>query len=248
MNSNYYNSKLLKLEETFHNNNNNLTKIKDLSKSNTSKITSLKELFSSEYKKIIEDLSTIIDFVSSGTGDKKVVEEESPASIIRSLNLSWMNHSSCEENLVTNNCIQEGSYWNVESEQILDGPFLCKVEIEEITSLRSYWTHMFGIIKANDTSYVKNSYYNNCILMCSNGFLAEKYSGSGSYKLILREWQTGDVLIVKRDHNNTIYFGINDEYDMKEAFTDITGEFRICIGFSCIHSDKFRMTYLNVLG
>jgi len=248
MNSNYYNDKIKKFDEIYCKSNEELLKVKENSKNNIEKFANLKGLFSSEYNKIIEDLTAIINKVSE-TEEKKEVEEESPASIVRSLNLNWKDHPSCEGNLVTDNYAESGSYWYVESEQVLDGPFLCKVEIEEFSSLCFYWHHMFGIIRVNNReSTSKDNYYKDCIIMSSSGYLANKYLGEGAYKLLFRDWVKGDVLIVKRDHNNTIYFGINDEYDMKEAFTGISGEYRICMGFTChVRTDKFKMTYLNII-
>jgi len=54
--------------------------------------------------------------------------------------------------------------------------------------------------------------------MSSNGFLVEKYSDEGDEtRLFEGYWKTGDTLIVKRDEQNDIYFGINDENDLKNS-------------------------------
>ena len=214
-------------------------------------LLSLKETFYLNYKTIIDELTFIIDKISDSSNEQSEKEkdtEESPASIIRSLNLNWISDSSTDGNLVTSN--KGSSYWCVESEQVLEGPFISKVEIEQFTRNQYYWNHMFGIIRNNKISFDMGSYYNNAILISSNGWLADKYSGSGAHKKLWdqeRHWKQGDILIVKRDNNNTIWFGINDESNLFEAFDNIDGEYRICMGFiSTAGNEKFRMVYLNL--
>ena len=212
-------------------------------------LKSLQELFSSSYKLIIDDLTIIIDKIS--TTETNVVDEESPASKINSLNLNWVSHPSCEGNLVINNHTNQSSYWCVEGEQILDGAFLCKVEVEEFNGTGGCWNHNFGIIRENKINFSQSNYYNNCILIASNNWLAKKYSGSGAHVQLPgtnQAWTKGDILFVKRDFNNSIWFGVNDESNMYEAYQNEEGSFRICMGFSSsVGSDRFRLVYLNLL-
>ena len=61
-------------------------------------------------------------------------------------------------------------------------------------------------------------------------------------------WTKGDILFVKRDFNNSIWFGVNDESNMYEAYKNEEGIFRICMGFSSsVGRDRFRLVYLNLL-
>jgi len=228
---------------------------KGINHDNISNLVLLKNLFSTQYQDVIQDLTKIIEFISANNenkenkDNKEKVEEESPASIVRMLDLGWNEHVTVEDTLIRTTSNINNGYWCVTSRQVLDGSFLCKILVEEmITQNPSWWVHNFGVIRKNRNNNNDGNYYDDCILMSSNGYLARKYSGSGdSKKLFEGFWKTGDTLIVKRDEQNNIYFGLNDESDLKLAYGNETGEFRIVLGFgSGTISDSFRMMYLNV--
>ena len=93
-------------------------------------------------------------------------------------------------------------------------------------------------------------YLDDSILMLGNGWLPEKFSENACFKHIFPEklWQEGDELIVIRDFDNSIWFGINDDNNLVKAFDNIRGNFRIVIGFSNTAGDyTFEMVYLNRL-
>jgi len=215
------------------------------SSSMKSDFLSIKDYFSSNYELIIQDLTNIIDGVSNiDINNTKTEEiEESPASK-QTMNLCWMSDSTVQGNEITLVKKTGASYWYVQSEQLLTGPFICKVSVNLLLSVNDYWKHTFGIIKENSNNI--SQYYMDCILFNSLGYLAKKFSSSGAYKKIFDKWKTGDELIIKRDYDNTILFGLNDENELIEAFTSIIGNFRIVMGFSKnIEGDQFTMNYLT---
>jgi len=216
---------------------------------NKNNLIGLKEHFSSRYELIIQDLTKVIECISSLEEKKKSEKteediEESPAGKPSCLNLCWMSDPATQCNVI--NVINDGKeyYWCVKSEEVLFGPFICKISVDLLINLPDYWNHTCGIIKEDGVNNI--SYYNDSILMNSNGYIASKFSGSGAHKIIFDKWKTGDELIIKRDHNNSISFGLNDENNLKEEFFSIEGNFRIVMGFcNSIQGDKFSMKYLQ---
>jgi len=250
-----YENKAQEIRSKYEKMNNELSAIKAINHDNISNLGLLKNLFSSQYQDVIQDLTKIIEYISANKenkdnkDNKEKVEEESPASIIRMLDLGWNEHETVEDTLITlGKKTITGSYWCVTSRQVLEGSFLCKILVEEMnTQSPSWWVHNFGIIK-KDRKNNDDVYYNDSIVIASNGSLAGRYSGSGDAKKLFEGfWKTGDTLIVKRDNQNNIYFGLNDETDLKLAYENEEGEFRIVLGFgSASKTDSFRMMYLNL--
>ena len=132
---------------------------------------------------------------------------------------------------------KSGTYWGVTSEETLEGEFTAKVKVNKINESRisSHWNYGFGLIRANES--INDTYYNNAIIFQANGYLANKFTSTGSFKKILEKWKQGDELIVKRDSKNAVWFGMNDEEQLVKAFDGITGNFRICIAFSTANKD-----------
>ena len=251
-----YENKAQEIRSKYEKMNNELSAIKAINHDNISNLGLLKNLFSSQYQDVIQDLTKIIEYISvnnenkDNKDNKENVEEESPASIVRMLDLGWNEHETVEDSLINLNIYKNtsGGYWCATSRQVLEGSFLCKVLVEEMkTQSPSFWVHNFGIIKKDRKNH-DNVYYNDSIVIASNGSLAGRYSGSGDAKKLFDGfWKTGDILIVKRDDQNNIYFGLNDESDLKLAYENEAGEFRIVLGFgSGTITDSFRMIYLNV--
>jgi hypothetical protein len=141
------------------------------------------------------------------------------------------------------------SYWATKSVEVLEGAFICKIRVVSINSnsVGSYWNYAVGIIRSDSTN--DTSYYNDSVIMQSNGYIPEKFSGSGSTRqLFTQNWENGDVIIIKRDENNSVFFGINDENSLQLAFHGIIGKFRIVLGFSTsMNGDIFELEELNIL-
>jgi len=128
---------------------------------------SIKDYFSSNYELIIQDLTNIIDGVSNiDINNTKTEEiEESPASK-QTMNLCWMSDSTVQGNEITLVKKTGASYWYVQSEQLLTGPFICKVSVNLLLNGNDYWKNTFGIIKENSNNL--SQYYMDCILFNSN--------------------------------------------------------------------------------
>jgi hypothetical protein len=158
------------------------------------------------------------------------------------MNLNW--ESGSPEISVTS---RGSSYWCTKSEEVLDGPFTCKVLIKNINSSNadSHWNYAFGLIRETGSNN-ESSYYNDCVLFQSNGYLPTQFSGSGNgVSLFTQKWKTGDIILMKRDEYGNVFFGINSEDTYKEGFKNITGRFKICMGFSTsMTGDKFEMVEL----
>jgi len=251
MNISKYNEKINQISERYESLYNGLTEFKDNNKNkNMSQLHLIKEEYCKEFQVVIQQLTQIIDFISSNEKkNEETKEEESPASIVRMLNLNWMPNDAVEHNVITtnNHTDNSASYWCVVSEETLNGSFLSKVNIEKIENRNpSYWRHNFGIIR-KDRKATDNEYYNDSITFQSNGWLTKEFYGSGDFKKLSEPWKSGDTIILKRDTNNKIYFGVNDESDLQLAYEGISGEFKIVFGFSNSSKESvFRMDYLNI--
>lgn len=140
------------------------------------------------------------------------------------------------------------SYWTTKSEQILEGSFICKIRVVSINSsyASSHWNYAVGIIRASSNN--ESSYYNDSIILQSNGYIPDKFTGSGSTRqLFFNNWKANDVIFIKRD-DNCLYFGLNDENSFQLAYSDIVGPYRIVLGFSTsVNSDIFELEELNKL-
>jgi len=214
-------------------------------KKNLEELKNIKEYFTSEYQNVITILTQIIEKISTTTKELKEDEEESPASKVTMLNLNWMPDSQSEGNIVRNNATKGSSYWIVKSEELLDGPFVCKIVVVKIQLTNGYWDHSAGIIKENQNNS-EGTYYNDSLVYQSNGYAAVAFSSSGGGQKISESWKTNDIVFIKRDSENNVYMGLNDETNLVLAFPKIEGRFRIYMAFSSSsRSDEFRLDYLQ---
>lgn len=154
---------------------------------------------------------------------------------------------SCNGPIVVSSNTRGGSYWCVKSEESFSGEFKAKVKVHKMdtTKANNYWGYAVGIIRKNST--LVDNYYTDAICLQANGYLANKYTSSGSYKKLLPDkWAEGDEIIIKRDSKNNLYFGVNSEDNLYLAFDNITGDFRIVIGFvSTSKDDSFELTEIE---
>ena len=138
------------------------------------------------------------------------------------------------------------NYWCAKSEYILNGAFEAKISIIKINEKNALesWDYAIGLIK-NTPSYKDNQYYNDSICLYSNGLINKKFQGNIGAQLFDLIWKIGDIILVKRDNLNNIYFGINNE--TKLAYKDITGPFKIVFGYSknVKDGDIFELNDLN---
>jgi hypothetical protein len=156
--------------------------------------------------------------------------------IICCLNWYGLNSSKFVSGNTFNN------YSVAKTQEIFDGEFECKIEIIKINLQRISWTWCFsaGVIKTSCVN--EESYQNDSVVFLSYGYLAEPYSSNGYYKQIFKShWKAGDVILIKRDQNYNVYFGMNDETSYSLA-----GEVRVILGFSqALSDDVFELKELN---
>ena len=139
-----------------------------------------------------------------------------------------------------------GSYWCSKSDYILKGAFEAKIsilKIDENEANKDYWCYIVGLIKVKE-SYVDDKFLNNSICLANNGYI-KKFFGNHTFKLFNYNWKCNDIIIVKRDSLKNIYFGINNQ--TKVAYENISGHFRLVIGFSSSvrDGDILELTELN---
>lgn len=159
---------------------------------------------------------------------------------VNHLSTHWRNGSST----VTTAYRGGGSYWCEKSKEILSGPFTCKVKVVRInpSTAVNAWSFTIGIIRANSTN--DGSYYNDSIALMSTGSVTAKFSGSGGSQLFTT-WKNGDEIIIKLDEEKKLYFGVNDESQLKLAYPDVSGSFNIVLGIlNGAANDTFEMTEL----
>jgi hypothetical protein len=144
-------------------------------------------------------------------------------------NLNWENGSA-----VISVTPRGTSYWCTKSMEMLEGPFSCKIAVRNINTNQtdSHWNYTVGLVRPIVTN--ETSYYNDCVLFQSNGYCALQFSGSGMGLRLFNNnnWKNGDILLIKRNDQGIIFFGINDENSYKQAFTGIMGPHRIVMGFA----------------
>lgn len=143
-------------------------------------------------------------------------------------NLEWEKTNSPIVNVTP----QGTSYWPVTSKEILEGAFECKIAVRSIneSSISSYWNYTCGL--ARPTFVNESSYYNDCLLFQSNGYIPTEYSGNGSYQQLFHSyWKPGDELLIKRDEQGQVFFGINNESSYQLAFSNKQGQMKIVMGF-----------------
>jgi len=122
---------------------------------------------------------------------------------------------------------KSGSYWCVKSEEVLDGPFICRI-LAEIVGDRGTWTHGAGVIRAEFEGM--EGYYNKSCIFLSNGYCSKPFQGNYNQEITQsRIWEDGDEVIIKRDFDNDLWFGLNNEFEMVKS-CKAEGKFRIVLG------------------
>ena len=129
------------------------------------------------------------------------------------------------------------------STETFEGEMYCKIRIISInvSNISGYWNYTFGL-KRNNTQQNQSSYYNDCVLVQSNGHCSTQFSGSSdTVNRKISPWKEGDFLTVSRDLEGNVYFQSNDEEKVK-CYSNITGEMKVVLGFSsALHGEQFEM-------
>jgi hypothetical protein len=158
-----------------------------------------------------------------------------------------LDFTGCNGPVVETSTGRGGTYWSVKSEEVLTGEFKAKIKVHNIDSSKvsGNFSYAVGICRKNSTNI--DNYFNDCVLLQANGYLANKFTGTGTHKKLFKNnWKNGDEIIISRDKVNSVYFAINDEKETLLAFENISGDFRIVMGFNSNNSgDKFELIELN---
>ena len=111
--------------------------------------------------------------------------------------------------------------------------FTARIRLNKYTRNSNTWACAIGLIRANSTKKTTDGYFYDSVLLLNDCGLPTPYSGSSWSKWILKRHLhcEGDEIIIKRDTDNNVYFGINDEHSCELAYENISGDFRIVIGF-----------------
>jgi len=235
--------------------------LKDMTNLNNSKFITLKDLFFDGFKTVMSDLNEVIENISNKTSTKqtdstyneKNIDEESPAAIKRCLNLNWCQHEMVNGNIVETrgNVItnKSSSHWCVESEEVLSGVFTARIRLNKYTRDSNSWACTIGLIKADSTHKTTDGYFYDSVILLNDCKLPTPFTGDSSRsKTILNNHLhcEGDEIIIKRDTDNNVYFGINDVKSCELAYENISGDFRIVLGFFTDYStvDEFELVYL----
>jgi len=137
------------------------------------------------------------------------------------------------------------SYWFAKGQQVLDGAFICKILVENIEDTPN-WQHNAGIIRHD--KYTASYYVDSCGML-SSGIFQVPFQGQNSSISYPQPWKTGDEIIIKRDFENGLWFGLNNEIDMLKSCNQ-KGSFRIVLGFLNVNgrqNEVFKMVELKLL-
>lgn len=136
------------------------------------------------------------------------------------------------------------SYKCYASTMTFDGELTCKVKVISIneSSISGYWNYTFGLIRAGREKTNQSSYYTDSVLLQSNGHRNQQFSGGSDTSIpITSSWTKDSILTVTRDSSFDVWFSIN-EGERKKAFTNITGNMKVILGFSSgLSGDSFEM-------
>lgn len=131
-------------------------------------------------------------------------------------------------NIVISDRRNNVSYWCEKGLEAYEGPFFARLRINNITR-KTDWSLNIGVIRANSTN--TNSYYQDGAFFMCSGKITVQFQGNQG-RNIFRQWNNGDEVLIKRDDKNDIYFGLNDDETMEKCFSNISGSYRLCVGFS----------------
>lgn len=121
-----------------------------------------------------------------------------------------------------------GSYWCECSEDVFEGPLFARLRINNI-SRKSDWSLNIGLQRAESTN--TNSYYQDGVFFMCSGKITVAFQGNQG-RNCLRAWNNGDEVLIRRDENNVVYFGLNDETTLENVYNSVPGRMRLCVGFS----------------
>lgn len=121
-----------------------------------------------------------------------------------------------------------GSYYCETSEEVFENELFARIKAANITR-KSDWSLNIGLIRANSQNH--SSYYNDGVFFMCSGKITNQYSGNQG-RTIFGQWNNGDEILIRRDSMNSVFFGVNDESTFIQAYSNITGPMRLCIGFS----------------
>jgi len=123
----------------------------------------------------------------------------------------------------------DNCYWKVETEDTLTGAFLCKVQVKKFVTRDPNGLkdteHMFGLMASKCDNFL-----NKCLLMSSKGKLVLPVA-KVSEKSLGNSWKQDDCLILQRDKQNKIYFGMNEAKNLTYSGDIFKGPVKVIMSF-----------------
>lgn len=198
-------------------------KIQEVEKKLNSKLEFLskEDILKSEFNKLYNSFYNKLKTISKND----FISENTNLNFLKVLVNPIFNNGS---NIIISQKRNNGSYWSVSSENILEGEFCAKIRINKILN-KSDWSLNIGIIRSNSTN--TSTYYTDGVFFMCSGKITQQFSGNQGQNF-LRPWKNDDIILIRRDKSNSIYFGLNDESTFEKAYSNIIGPYRICVGFS----------------
>lgn len=178
---------------------------------------------------------TKVDLKLKYSSIEKIIDPSLKISFVKSSsNLKFRSGTSIIQSIQRNN----GSYYCETSEEIFDAELFVRLKIIKIKR-KSDWSLNIGLIRS--TSENNQTYYADGVFFMCSGKITIQFSGNPG-RTITGNWNNGDEIIIRRDSQNSVFFGINDETNLILAYPNIRGQFRICVGFSSsMHGDIIEM-------
>ena len=201
-----------------------------LNKNNQELISNLKNEITKQLNELKDNNIALVDSLKNVI---KKEEEEESKKIMQGFNSNRGVTSK-----------HESEWWCSKSEYILNGAFEAKISIIKIDEIQAkgHYNYSLAMIKSN--SSIVHNFHPDSLVFSSHGQF-HKYDKNGA-TLFNSIWKSGDTIVVKRDKSNNVYFGINN--DIKLAYKDIDGSFRILFGFRnevAKYGDIFEFSELN---
>ena len=89
------------------------------------------------------------------------------------------------------------SYWAECSNEVFEGPMFAKIKINNITNTEVF----IGLQLANSSK--SNDFYNDGVFLYGSGGTLQPFSSSLG-QFLLRKLENGDILLMRRDQNNSV--------------------------------------------
>lgn len=254
-----YDNFVNKIDDSINSYNKKLGDIKNINYGEKEVLSEIRrdlEIYSNELEKPISlksELDSICIMARSKLSKLKIkdFEKKEFKFVLHSYSLFWNNGSQ----IFKTSGATEGKIYEIFlSKAIIGGPFLCIIKINKISSVNfvnATGQMSIGLLKAihnnKKDKFDENTFFTRSLLISSNGYLHNKGSMSGSKKIINTSWKENDLLILKRDSRNMVFFGMKQEENCVEISKSMKGKVQIIMSFNATNcrEDVFEIVHLE---